>query len=160
MLNKLKGFLIGLGVALAFTAAASVTFVSGTGYVGYNPTLGVAGDPGLHVATGGLQFATTANTNGTAIPALVVTGTNCAATTPVIGGTLGRATYTSGTGTATCTYTVSNLPTVKVGYKCSGLDVTTPADAIVQSVSGVNGCTLTQSTKASADVIIIDVAGV
>jgi hypothetical protein len=159
MLNKLKGFLIGLGVAVAFTAAATATYVSGTSYVGFNPLTGVNGEPGVNVGVGGTSYATTSNTSGPAVPGLVVTGTSCAASTPAIKGTLGKASITTGTGTATCTYTVSNLPTVSVGYKCSGLDVTTPADALVQSVSGVNGCTLTQSTKASADVVIIDVSG-
>lgn len=160
MFNRLKGFLIGLGLAVAVTAAAAVSYTSATNYVGFNPTTGINGEPGLNIAVvGPLKYATTANSSGPAVAALVVTGTNCAATTPATSGNLGKVAYTSGSGTSTCTYTVSNLPTVSIGYKCSGLDVTTPADTLVQSVSGVNGCTLTQSTKAAADVILIDVTG-
>ena len=157
-----KKVLLGLVAALGFAgfAAATATYVSGTGYVGYNPVTGVAGGPGVDVAVGGPVYAITSNSSGPAVPALVVTGTSCANASPVIGGTLGTAYLTTGTGTATCTYTITNLPTVNAGYVCIGLDKTTPADVLVQSVSSANGCTLTQSTKASADVVIIFVNGV
>lgn len=159
-LNKgtalLLAALLGFG-ALAYGAAVQTPF---GGYVGYNPTTGVAGYAGVDVAFGGPIYATTSNTVGTAVPALVVTGTNCANATPVIGGTLGTATVNTGTGVATCTYTITNLPTVSTAYICIGVDVTTPADVLVQSAASVNGCTLTQGTKASGDTVAIFVTGV
>lgn len=158
LFTKIVAGLLGLG--LAGLALAAAVQVSGTGYAGYNPSTGVSGFAGVDVATGGATYATTSNTVGTAVPALVVTGTNCANTTPVIGGNLGTATYVSGTGTTTCTYTITNLPTVTVGYVCIGVDATTPADVLVQSAVSVNGCTLTQSSKASGDTIIVYVTGV
>lgn len=155
--KALLGTFVGLAAVCAF---ATATYISGTGYTGFNPSTGVEGDRGVVVATNGTPYATTSNSSGPAVPALVVTGTSCAATTPVIGGTLGKAVINTGTGLSTCTYTITNLPTVTTGYVCSGLDVTTPADTIVQSASGVNGCTLTQGTKASGDAVIISVSGV
>jgi hypothetical protein len=156
-LKALLGTVAGLAVAVCFGAATQLT---GTGYSGYNPVTGVAGYAGVDVAYGGPAYAVTSNSTGVAVPALVVTGTNCAASTPTIGGTLGTATITTGTGTATCTYTITNLPTVNTGYICIGVDTTTPADTLVQSAVSVNGCTLTQSTKVSGDVIAIFVTGV
>jgi hypothetical protein len=151
------GVLAGLAASLAL---AAVTYVSGTGYTGFNPATSVVGENGVTVNTLGVAYATTSNTSGIAVPALVVTGTSCAATTPVVGGNLGAATYVTGSGTATCTYTITNLPTVTTGYVCIGLDATTPADVLVQSASSANGCTLTQATKAASDAIIIEVFGV
>lgn len=158
-LNKgtvlLLATLLGLGVA--YGTAVQTPF---GGYAGYNPVTGVAGYAGVDVAFGGPVYATTSNTTGTAVPALVVTGTSCANATPVIGGTLGTATVNTGTGTSACTYTITNLPTVSTGYICIGVDVTTPADVLVQSAVSVNGCTLTQSAKVSGDTIAIFVTGV
>lgn len=158
-LNKgtvlLLATLLGLGVA--YGAAVQTPFGN---YLGYNPLTGVAGYAGVDVAFGGPVYAATSNSTGTAVPALVVTGTNCANATPTIGGTLGTATINTGTGLATCTYTITNLPTVSTGYICIGVDVTTPADVLVQSAVSVNGCTLTQTTKASGDTIAIFVTGV
>jgi hypothetical protein len=159
-LNKGTAFILAALLGLGTVAFAAAVQVPGTGYSGYNPVTGVAGYPGVDVAYGGPAYATTSNSSGTAVPALVVTGTSCAATTPVIGGTLGTGTITTGTGTATCTYTITNLPTVNTGYICIGVDATTPADVLVQSAVSVNGCTLTQSAKVSGDTIVIFVTGV
>lgn len=159
-LNKgtalLLAALLGFGT-VAFAAAVQTPF---GGYVGYNPVTGVAGYAGVDVAFGGPIYAITSNSSGTAVPALVVTGTSCANASPVIGGTLGTATINTGTGLATCTYTITNLPTVSTGYICIAVDVTTPADVLVQSAVSVNGCTITQGTKASGDVVAIFVTGV
>lgn len=158
LFTKIAAGLLGLG--LAGLALAAAVQVSGTGYQGYNPATGVSGFAGVDVATGGALYATTSNSSGPAVPALVVTGSSCANATPTIGGNLGTATITTGTGLATCTYTITNLPTVITGYVCIGVDATTPADVIAQSAVSVNGCTLTQGTKASGDVVIIYVTGV
>lgn len=147
-------------LCLSSTASATAVQVPFGNYVGYNPLTGVAGYSGVDVAYGGPVFATTSNTTGTAVPALVVTGTNCANSTPAISGTLGTAVINSGTGLSTCTFTITNLPTVSTGYICIGVDMTTPADVLVQSAVSVNGCTLTQATKASGDVIAVFITGV